>query len=277
MKTFEWNRFLHTLCWIMRSNKGALLRMAVCMFVLFFCMEEIIAFVERNEAGNVPMASFIMCMFVWQAGMYYSASQIIADTGKKTSAITFLMHPSSNAEKYIARWVYVVVVWAVVSALVYVAADVFRFYFNMLVGWHFGDTSKPVLLRTVNILNKLSTKANISSPDYAENIVVMLFYVLWAHSFFILGGSVFRRHRFILSTFAFFVLQLILSVCRFYVSLDSILSSVGTITVRLYILMAVLLVFISFNYWASYRIFTRMGIAGGKYLNVRYDMFVSKS
>lgn len=272
MKSFEWTRFCHTLRWVLISGRGTLVRMAVCMFILFFAIEEVFTLIMGHNMFGLSILVLALCLFVWMVGMQYAATQIIADTGEKTSAIRFLMHPASNLEKFIARWIYVTVVWAVVSALAFIAADTVSWAFNSLIKPHTAQAFQPMLWRNPSLI--FSEDINFSEIPVStlEEMAMLALMSEWGHSMYILGGTVFRRHRFVLTLFASYILNMVFSLFIYTMpGKDPLLRMLDYASIS-YWWMAIVAGLIVLDYLAAYRIFTRTEVVGGRYVNARYSM-----
>ena len=273
MKTFEWKRFSHMLRHELITNKSSLLRIALCMFICFFAIEEVFMLLLHENANGAAILIMTLCFWVWTIGMQYSASKIVRNLENKASAITFLMQPASNLEKFITRWIYVTVVWGVVSALAFVAADVASWAFNSMIWMKDASAIQPILWRTAEIAGKIIDEGiQIPIPAY-KGMIMMALATIWGHSCYILGGTIFRRHHFIFSLLSMYILQMVMSMgfFIFFGKYDEI--QILEFALTSYTQMAVLTVLTVFNYLAAYRIFTRSEVIGSRYVNATLSMF----
>jgi hypothetical protein len=107
----------------------------------------------------------------------------------------------------------------------------------------------------------------------------MLFaWVFYIHSLYIVGGTLFRRQQFLLTSATIAVVSILLVMI-----LNQINPQINFITGNwdmktetytqifhpfFYVLNTTLCLLIVFHYWASYKLFTRMQVINNKWLNV---------
>lgn len=274
MKSFEWNRFRKMLLWTFENTKGEMLRMGIIMAIVFFLCEEFVLSILTFSAGGrvnvdpgIVMPLGVSCFMLGFICLYFGASTMFANIRHKKQAISFLMHPASNPEKYLSRWTYVTIGWPVVLIVSFFAADYFRVLFNMLVGW--GATTSFISMLCDNAVfggGNLMQLISNSSPAIVE-IIISILAMMWTHSFYILGSAFFRRHPFILTSLVLMAIQICIAVAGDAGLLrhtdDFALDEAGR-----YAVIAVGLALMALNYWASYRLFKRTNVINNKWINL---------
>lgn len=272
MRQFDWKRFRMMLLWTYGNNKGNLLRMGVIMTIAFFLCEEFVAGVTLSNSwdDDIDFVGGIMLSFCCMVGLtcfYFGASTMFSCTRHKRQATAFLMHPASNMEKYLSRWIYVTVGWGIVITLAFLAADCLRMIFNTVMGWSL----------TSSILSMLAAGPVFQDPglmwfisslpaDTVANIVLMVTAMMWTHSFYILGSAFFRRHAFLLTTIVLMFIQMALAIT--VATVDYEVASVELVAVGGYTAAAFVLALTIFNYWASYRLFRHTNVINNKWINI---------
>lgn len=274
MKSFEWNRFHKMILWTFENTKGNLLRMGVIMAIVFFLCEEFVFSMVTFSTDNgenvelaVIVALSVLCSMVGFTCLFFGASTMFANTRHKKQAISFLMHPASNLEKYLSRWTYVTIGWPVVLIVSFFAADYFRVLFNMLMGWD-ATTSFISMWCDDSVFGGGNLMKFISymSPSRIMAGIILMLAIMWTHSFYILGSSFFRRHPFILTSLVLMAIQICLAVAGH--GIDNYDIDVSLTIIDRCTIIAMELALIALNYWASYRLFKRTNVINNKWINI---------
>ena len=189
------------------------------------------------------------------------------------------MVPASNLEKYLSAVIYAVTVFTFALFLSVVLGDTLRMVFRSLV---YGDewlSAVPQVMRGVipNIMLKSETPHVYSLSFEVMNFVVGFSLILWLHSLYTLGGTLFRKYAFVATSVVMIACAMLLSwiINHFDVSMftshwdgDKYVSQeVGFFA---YVLAIVLPLLSIFNYWASFHIFKGFQLITNKWTN--YDI-----
>jgi len=174
----------------------------------------------------------------------YGATYIMGPR-KPERRSAFVELQATALEKYIIRYVYVTVILALGFILAYICADALRMLFTGLVD---GDyvCGLPVLM------NEMS-HANTQPFDWML-LIFELGAFFFGHSIFVLGGTLFPRYQFLLTSVcfcAFIALLTVLSINSFIDQVDK----TGTVTG--YVALVVFYLLAAFNYWYAYIRFRR--------------------
>ena len=200
--------------------------------------------------------------------MLFAASFLFAgmkDTRKRSA---FLLWPVSNLEKYVISIILSIFWMMVITVGAYVLADAMRVFVDWVTGriiiW-----GVPIIFYDV---------FNQAAFDHWQMIWWFFTFVFYIHSLYIIGGTLFRRQQFLLTSVTIVVVSILLIML-----LNQIHPDVEYITGTwdektetynqtfhpfFYILNTTLCLLIVFHYWASYKLFTRMQVINNKWLNV---------
>ena len=271
---FQFSRLLMVMRWDMFTNLKSYLNMMLGMtFALlpFFIMQlyqlskQYQLFPDTIDLSYLGMSQYVL--MISSIAMYMMATQIfmvMKTTGQREQ---FLMLPASNLEKYISRFLFSTLGAAVAMITAIVVSDLVQliFSFVLLPGHH-----QSVCLSTMALLWKIWTTF-IESIDSAGALMLSLLIMtcgVLVHSFFILCGTLFRKHTIVVSGILFIVM--------IYLVIYVIESVPGTITTCLmhgdnswiFCLLIAELLLAGFQYWLSYKVFTRMQVICNRWINL---------
>ena len=200
--------------------------------------------------------------------MLFGASFLFAgmkDTRKRSA---FLLWPVSNLEKYIISLLLSILWLAVITIGAYVLADALRVFIDWVTG-------RVVIWGLPKIIDGVFGPAAF---EYWQTAWMLFAWVFYIHSLYIVGGTLFRRQQFLLTSATIAVVSILLVMI-----LNQINPQINFITGNwdmktetytqifhpfFYILNTTLCLLIVFHYWASYKLFTRMQVINNKWLNV---------
>ena len=271
---FQFSRLLMVMRWDVFTNLKSYLNMMLGMtFALlpFFIMQlyqlskQYQLFPNTIDLSYWGMSQYVLMIF--SIAMYMMATQIfmvMKTTGQREQ---FLMLPASNLEKYISRFLFSTLGAAVAMITAIVVSDLVQliFSFVLLPGHH-----QSVCLSIMALLWKIWTTF-IESIDSAGALMLSLLIMtcgVLVHSFFILCGTLFRKHTIVVSGILFIVM--------IYLVIYVIESVPGTITTCLmhgdnswiFCLLIAELLLAGFQYWLSYKVFTRMQVICNRWINL---------
>lgn len=271
---FQFSRLLMVMRWDMFTNLKSYLNMMLGMtFALlpFFIMQlyqlskQYQLFPDTIDLSYLGMSQYVL--MISSIAMYMMATQIfmvMKTTGQREQ---FLMLPASNLEKYISRFLFSTLGAAVAMITAIVVSDLVQliFSFVLLPGHH-----QSVCLSIMALLWKIWTTF-IESIDSAGALMLSLLIMtcgVLVHSFFILCGTLFRKHTIVVSGILFIVMT--------YLVIYVIESVPGTITTCLmhgdnswiFCLLIAELLLAGFQYWLSYKVFTRMQVICNRWINL---------
>lgn len=224
-----------------------------------------------NEFSDIVSATFFSVLFF---GGSFTASYVLETMNTQQKRTSFLMLPATTFEKFFARFLYVTLGFVVLSTIALLLAEVTRFLLLPL--FDLPDTFKQSTLPSVwqTIMN---VRFNFNGSGIMESVVGWLF-LIWIHSFFLLGGCRWYKNAFwktlgliILVNFFFIFVSVNLvesldeSVIEEIVLWCEVNFSWVTVTGILSFAIVMFMLLIVLNWWLSYRCFTRSQVIKPKF------------
>jgi len=288
MSTFNYNRFSQALkCQFLVTRKSWIRLFGICTLVMFFAdlfftriqghsyaymvenwpMDEVYNTYNSTVESTVAFGIFFFCVV-----MLYAASSIFSQMKDTRKRSAYLLWPVSNLEKYVISFLLSFVLTAILAFGAYLLADALRVLVDWLTGrvviWGIPKLSKPFTMP--------------DSPFEYWQMSWMLFnWIFYIYSLYVVGGTLFRRQQFLLTSATIAVVAILLIIILNQINWDGghidFITSIwdektSTYThifhPSFYILNSVLTLLTVFNYWASYKLFTRMQVINNKWLNV---------
>lgn len=269
------NRFGRTLRWsALMTKKEALTNLASMTFAF-----AVLAVVQVMSSRNVPdivvennlhnFTSFALFVFLIICSI--GGCWIFSNMKTKEQRITFKMLPATDLEKFVVRALYATVVWWLMGFIAFCLADLFRMLISLIAGIDIVKSAVPDFLNMLfggnghNISIFGETDMTYVLPlTFAANA-----WAFWVHSLYILGGALFRRRQFVLTTLAHSIIGLVFTpmLIHFVDSSDS-LALRDSLVAIVWTAAAVFAVWVLLDWWLSYRIFRRMQVINNKWLNI---------
>ncbi len=279
MEKFSFKRFFRVLNWFLRTNSKQLLMWfagaATCVFLLQMVVT-CTGVVVKSAGGNTYTMGFTpenykhalfvvksIVLVVMSIATLFVLSGVFRQLNKKQKAISFLMLPAANKEKYWVLLVYVTVAWTLCLFLGYVVADVLR----MVIVPMFKDLPYVSTLTDPNLFFVV-TEGHVVQKITAS--VYSLISIIWVHSCYIAAGSVFRKNGFVIASAG-----LLLIVALFenvwiknFGSLISVEDNTLSVNYLVWVVVFVLLAWTVYNYRLSYRLFKNFQVINNKRTNL---------
>lgn len=278
MKTiFDTNRFMNLLKYEIFTESKGFARGAIGLTVglAFYFMANL--YFERGLLMETPLAfnNFYgnlagVALFVGFALMMVAGCSIFKNLLSKQNRITFLSLPASNFEKYISRFIWVNVGYAVMFVIAVIFADLLLALFSLMLGLGVHGSVTVTLLAEL-FESKTVLYSRILNPGYFSVMVCTI--MLFMQSSWTLFGTLFRKNAWLWTL----CIQVFLgtSWAMAISGSDSFLSQLwlsfySTLGRDLFFWMHVILGLAAsaLMYWGSYRIFCRMQVINNKWLNV---------
>ena len=279
MEKFNFKRFFRVLYWFLRTNSKQLLMWfagaATCVFLLQMVVT-CTGVVVKSAGGNTYTMGFTpenykhalfvvksIVLVVMSIATLFVLSGVFRQLNKKQKAISFLMLPAANKEKYWVLLVYVTVAWTLCLFLGYVVADVLR----MVIIPMFKDLPYVSTLTDSNLFFVV-TEGHVVQKITAS--VYSLISIIWVHSCYIAAGSVFRKNGFVIASAG-----LLLIVALFenvwtknFGALISVQDNTLSVNYLVWVVVFVLLAWTIYNYRLSYRLFKNFQVINNKRTNL---------
>ncbi len=275
MKNFDMNRFGRTLRWsALMTRKEALTNLASMTFAF-----AVLAVVQVMSSRNVPdivvennlhnFTSFALFVFLIICSI--GGCWIFSNMKTKEQRITFKMLPATDLEKFVVRALYATVVWWLMAFVAFCLADLFRMLVSLVAGVSIKGSAVPLFFSMISA----NTDVNINTLNSGDVAFAAAIYTManawafWAHSLYILGGTLFRRRQFVLTTLAHSVIGLVFTpmLIHFADSSDS-LALRDSLVAIVWTAAAVFAVWGLLDWWLSYKVFSRMQVINNKWINL---------
>ena len=278
-KNFDLHRLSMVLRWDILTNwqrhLGATASLAICISIYcvlrLFSMRYWLNSTDVELAGHQYQVS--VCMFfsvIAFIAFYVLASCIFNNMKTKLQRESFLMLPACNLEKFVARLLMMSIGVLVQLFAAVILADVIQFIFSFII------TPDFHISITWAMLSHIIPTIQPFDNDWLKWITLYSF-ILFSHSFATLGGTFYRKLPVLLTACTGILLSMILGyiinklgeagVFDFFSHINFSNGSTAdyciTITASF-----VFLALAAFNYWASYKLFTRMQVICNKWINI---------
>ena len=279
MEKFNFKRFFRVLYWFLRTNSKQLLMWFAGAATCVFLMQMVVTctgVVVKSAGGNTYTMGFTpenykhalfvvksIVLVVMSIATLFVLSGVFRQLNKKQKAISFLMLPAANKEKYWVLLVYVTVAWTLCLFLGYVVADVLR----MVIVPMFKDLPYVSTLTDPNLFFVV-TEGHVVQKITAS--VYSLISIIWVHSCYIAAGSVFRKNGFaIASAGLLLIVALFENVwIKNFGSLISVEDNTLSVNYLVWVVVFVLLAWTVYNYRLSYRLFKNFQVINNKRTNL---------
>lgn len=252
----------------------------------FFPMLGFLWSAERwTEEGYPEVYSFerfcgnmlgIIGMVVSVAMIYY-ASRIMKCMDNKEKRISYLLLPATKLEKFFSRALFVTVGTALMILVALLALELTHYLLLPLFDLS-TVYSQPMLVEVFSMRWAHASVDATGEPVYSWWLMQLLVWIfcLWNHSLFILGGSFWYKHPFLKTIGACLAVTILggilfanLAEGGFLVRFSDWMQehyqdTPQTVNGLLTIISVVFLLFTVFNWWLSYRLFTRSEVVKRK-------------
>ena len=208
MKQFDMTRFGRVLKLDFFEGRKAMMWGALCMVLLylfFFWFAHNIAFHDEYYGVNEPYVNELriprVCEAVGAFGaiamfifFLISASTLYRGEQKKQQRIAWLMLPASNFEKFLSRWIYLLVFSIVGGFLSFFVADLIHMAYLTM-------TDYPVQSAADDFFKFFPHTRTFPSGEYTGDsplsVTSQYTALITIHAFFLLGGVFFKKFHFI--------------------------------------------------------------------------------
>lgn len=278
-KNFDLHRLSMVLRWDILTNwkrhlgatAGLAIGISIYCVLRLFSMRYWLNSTDVELAGHQYQVS--VCMFfsvIAFIAFYVLASCIFNNMKTKLQRESFLMLPACNLEKFVARLLMMSIGALVQLFAAVILADVIQFIFSFIItpDFHISITW-AVLSHIIPIIQPFDN-------DWLKWITLYSF-ILFSHSFAILGGTFYRKLPVLLTACTGILLSMILGyiinklgeagVFDFFSHINFSNGSTADYCITITALF-VFLALAAFNYWASYKLFTRMQVICNKWINI---------
>lgn len=239
--SFNSNRFWMALKSHLQDSRKAMLRNFLIMtcYLLALQLFFIFYFASHNQYDYLLEVTVTYSAATFIFVIVYGASYIMGPRKPERRA-AFLGLQATALEKYIIRYVYVTVILALGFMLAFAFADLLRMLFIGIIDGDF-TCGLPVLIKEL-----------VSPNEQSFDIMLLIFELgafFFGHSIFVLGGTLFPRYQFLLTSLCFCAFIALLTVLPINSFIDQVDKS-GTVTG--YVALVIFYLLAAFNYWYAY-------------------------
>ena len=270
MRQFNIKRFWNTFRWYFCENRGRLLTYTGVTTILAVVLESTFSFMGNKGMMPTPAyiimtkSGFAMSMLCAIIGCYLSFCGIFSTLKTKQKRIAYLTLPATNLERYLTAFLMAVIIIPICIFIGLAIGDTIHMLIFAILGNEWFSCIKSLFDSIMEDLTKTE-----SLREWISRCVG-----LWACSFYVLGGTWFRRRSFLIVTTSLILLFIVgIYVLKtifgengqFKIDLDSFMQNADNFRIAaIFVLTALSL----FNFWLSYKIFNRFQIITSKWTNV---------
>lgn len=257
--------------WTVVNDRSVFVKLTITWTIIFFLLFLMVIHLTGYQVRTMhdPYSLYLAnaldtAVAVMVCGLLFQPCFIFANLKTKQERINFFMLPSTNLEKYIARFVTVIFIWTLCCLVGFVVADMLQW----LVAVILHPQVTGFVMSQIDFSGALSSfylKSGSSSVSHLCLLLTFILSMLSLHSFYLLGGTFFRRHAWVLTVLFSIVLSMVFGFNMSHT--PDFVEHINPNAV-LGILSAIDVLIIVFNYWASFRLFERMQIINNKWVNL---------
>lgn len=276
-KVLDFHRLAMVLRWDALSNWKKYVRNTlglafvfsfICIFYQFNWRSN--GYVTYNDVKDLYLGSVSgLFMFISFIIFFFCGSRIFINMKTKASRSLFLMLPATNMEKFTSRLLYTVLGTSLMIVASWMIADIIQFVFSLFLtpgmqGSLVGKTFEELFLKFI-----VRNGTSVLGQTFPVGML-LLSLTIFTHSFFTLGGTVFRKSATLLTICSSFILMFLTALISSFVDADVLRHLVQSIEPNTFgwLMVMVLLLLSAFNYWAAYKLFTHMQIINNKWFNI---------
>lgn len=287
MSTFNINRFGQALkCQLMVGRKMWIRLFSIYTLVMFMAglfwtrikgtsyelmetwgTDELYQAYEGHVTQSVAFGVVFFCI-----AMLFGAGGMFSQMKDTRTRSAYLLWPVSNLEKYVISILLSIVLMAVVTIGAFMLADALRVFVDWVTG-------RIIVWGIPKFFSPQGEEITVSGEwRLLWMVLTMIFYF---HSLYIVGGTLFRRQQFLLTSGTIIAVSILLTIILNHIDWsgvdiefvnshwdEEIQTYIHVFHPLFYIINTIGCLLIVFHYWASYKLFTRMQVINNKWLNV---------
>src|SRR5574344_192036 len=259
MKSFDVNRFGRTLRYTLIYNIPTFTKITlgwfIGLFVFYFFSTFISVYSYRLESA---LGSTIAIFFGFFA---FTPSWILSNMRNKQTSLDYLMLPASNLEKFLARIICVSFLYEACFFIAFLGADVLQWILSLM----------KFPLSETGLIAAQIYKANMVfelGPDNRVECCVFVFFALvWGHAIYTLGGVIFRKRAWVITSLIMLLLTIVVSNFIGFDAFDYIMDTEPWLKTSM-ICVCVFLSLSCLNYYLAFQIFKHMQLVNNKWINI---------
>ena len=254
------NRFLQVLRWELLLSKRQITTMALTFFGMVV-IPQILTLVFRSSSSSAYTMGKL-CAIALFAYMLCSGALIFSSLRSRQQRINDFMLPASNKEKFVARYLVLVVAMPLAAFAGFFVGDVLQYLMSLMINSDAAQWATTALTEGLN---------NSGTP--LEGFFAILFGAVMQHACFLFFGSIFHKHPLRMAILTWMGLGIVLLMIGAFAAriLAEFLHSGYTITLydawlkALYYIINIII--IVFCYRFAYHRYTRLQVINNQWIN----------
>lgn len=261
-------RLIKVLHWLIISNKHEIRRSFIGLttaFCIITAVNNIGAWTCHIVQYSNTMSAAKWCFVGTGFAMLLWASQVCFNMVTKTTFINYAMLPATNVEKYVVNVLYQTVCRIAIALAAFIVTDVLQSIISLVMA---GEANSLVMCG----ITALQQFVNIT------DVFSLIVFGIFAHSTFLLGGTLFRRRQFLLTCLMWVVVPFVTStllvlaagaLAHLYDPDEYDISFTLWFSPEAYnwLFTVALMAATCLCYWLSYRFFRRSQVINNKFFN----------
>ena len=256
------NRFLQVLRWELLLSKRQITTMALTFFGMVVIPQILTLLVFRSSSSSAYTMG-ILCAIALFAYMLCSGALIFSSLRSRQQRINDFMLPASNKEKFVARYLVLVVAMPLAAIAGFFVGDVLQYLMSLIINSDAAQWS--------GIFHFYTNLDDAPSP--LEGFFAILFGAVMQHACFLFFGSIFHKHPLRMAILTWMGLGIVLLMIGAFAAriLAEVLHSGYTITLydawlkALYYIINIII--IVFCYRFAYHRYTRLQVINNQWIN----------
>ena len=258
------DRFLNVLRWQLTLSKQKIVTFALVFFAIIAIPQAMGLLISSDANTQVSTANTsLFALFVY---LVVTGAGVFTHLKTRQQRINDFMLPATTKEKFIARYLVMVVALPLAAIAGFLAGDVVQYLLTLVFGSDGANSATVYAMETISGMRRIE----VGMTPY---VVSMWVAVVSLHAFFLLLGSIFHKHPLVMSLLVFLVVNfLLLTLGALWVKGLVKLQADGYV-VMVYdnwvnlVLTVLGIAFTVFCYRFAYRKYTRLQVINNKRLN----------
>ena len=258
--------------WELLLSKRQIVTMALTFFGLVVIPQMFVLVFKSSSSSAFTMG--ILCSVALSAYLLCSGALIFSSLRSRQQRINNFMLPASNKEKFIARYIVLVVVMPLAAIIGFFVGDVLQYLMSLIINSNAAQWATSALTEGLSNSGISNFYVNLNGePSPIEGFLAILFGAVMQHACFLLFGSIYHKHPLVMAILTWMGLGIALLMIGGLAAniLSKFLDSGYTITLydawwkALYYI--VNLVIIVFCYRFAFRRYTRLQVINNQWIN----------
>lgn len=258
------DRFLNVLRWQLTLSKQKIVTFALVFFAIIAIPQAMGLLISSDANTQVSTANTsLFALFVY---LVVTGAGVFTHLKTRQQRINDFMLPATTKEKFIARYLVMVVALPLAAIAGFLAGDVVQYLLTLVFGSDGANSATVYAMETISGMRRIE----VGMTPY---VVSMWVAVVSLHAFFLLLGSVFHKRPLIMSLVVFMLVNFLFVILGGLAVRGIITLWENGYVVTVYdtwcnvVLSLIGIAFTVFCYRFAYRKYTRLQVINNKWLN----------